>query len=491
MAYIRPSEDWKLEWGLSPSAPGARAAILRSAKHDFKNLQQSTVSRYWGASGLNLICTSLLPPEPYQRNVGKTAKMLMVIFEKQQGAVVAHMIAELEVAQHMLEQLLAISNISGKLRAQQESQEKIEAAARRALETEMWLRSGPRTRAAALPQPRPCPIPVALQGSSSSSRAALLATTSPIPKPHQFGGLDDETCNQALAKSETFVMTGDDEDCNQSEVYAPTVTSISSNPAIAGPRPKRQVHEGMVVECGLSWLANGQLEEEEEPTGTNIEGAVRGVTTRGRRMKEISAQDIYFLGRAAQWSDLLAMSDLLSRIKQGPDHRDLSAAADRKVGWIYIYRYPDHAHNVPSALKGAFKIGLHHSHANDDVMSRMGQWTNQCGVSVELLVSWKNVRFASTTESLIHIDLRRRSKPPVWVHPETYPPCKKCQKRHSEWYRALYDGDETNVPAYLQKAVNFWVNHTYQNRWLPKDGGERPVSYEFDASKKRWHAKEV
>eukprot|EP00983_Pelagomonas_calceolata_P087750 1157025-Pelagomonas_calceolata.AAC.4 len=102
--------------------------------------------------------------------------------------------------------------------------------------------------------------------------------------------LDDETCNQALAKSETFVMTGDDEDCNQSEVYAPTVTSISSNPAIAGPRPKRQVHEGMVVECGLSWLANGQLEEEEEPTGTNIEGAVRGVTTRGRRMKEISAQ---------------------------------------------------------------------------------------------------------------------------------------------------------------------------------------------------------
>eukprot|EP00983_Pelagomonas_calceolata_P087748 1157025-Pelagomonas_calceolata.AAC.2 len=69
--------------------------------------------------------------------------------------------------------------------------------------------------------------------------------------------------------------------------------------------------------------------------------------------------------------------------------------------------------------------------------------------------------------------------------------CRKCQKRHSEWYRALYDGDETNVPAYLQKAVNFWVNHTYQNRWLPKDGGERPVSYEFDASKKRWHAKEV
>lgn len=105
-------------------------------------------------------------------------------------------------------------------------------------------------------------------------------------------------------------------------------------------------------------------------------------------------QEIYFLGRAAQWSDRLAMRDLLDRIKEGPDQRDRDAAVCNKVGWIYIYRsvlslrtfrldlylisnsrhqvasllfnsrlctfslrFPEHAANVPNALKGAFKIG--------------------------------------------------------------------------------------------------------------------------------------
>lgn len=76
------------------------------------------------------------------------------------------------------------------------------------------------------------------------------------------------------------------------------------------------------------------------------------------------------------------------------------------------------------SFKTLEKCRVHHSKIGEDVMARMGQWTNQCGLDVELLVSWKNVRFASTTESLVHLDLRRRDKPPVWIHPDTLPRCR-------------------------------------------------------------------
>lgn len=124
-SYRRPDEDWEREWGFwtGPEgeqkgvvstallAPGAKAAILLKcvltllsrhifvsfmplqqglecalflicrATGDFKTLSQSTLIRYWAASGLKLICSSLSPPGTYQANSAETYKMLKKVFD--------------------------------------------------------------------------------------------------------------------------------------------------------------------------------------------------------------------------------------------------------------------------------------------------------------------------------------------------------------------------------------------------------------------------
>lgn len=57
--------------------------------------------------------------------------------------------------------------------------------------------------------------------------------------------LDEDTCKRFLAQSETFLSADADANSDggrslvESEIHAPSVTTIASNPAITGPRPKR------------------------------------------------------------------------------------------------------------------------------------------------------------------------------------------------------------------------------------------------------------
>jgi hypothetical protein len=66
----------------------------------------------------------------------------------------------------------------------------------------------------------------------------------------------------------------------------------------------------------------------------------------------------------------------------------------------------------------------------------MKKFVRQCGYDVEVVYWWNGVRFPYTTERLIHIDLRGRTKALPVEHVKELRKCKQCNMSHQEWYKA-------------------------------------------------------